>query len=807
MKPTEGRSAGKSGRSPANPALAQIFSLALRHHQAGQLQQAQTLYSQALAIDPNHAPSLHYLGVLALQSGRADRAVELIGRAIELEGRDPESHYNIGLAFRALGRIDEVVAHCRRAIALKADYADAHLNLGNALRQQGKLDEAAASYRRLAHLRRDSADAHFNLANVFAEQGKLKDAVAAYERTLALAPNHAQALNNFGTVLMNLGRAGEAVTFFHRALQHGPDLAESYINLAGALLAQGQVYDACGLINRAFETGVARSKPTEALDLVRRALATEESRDTRTLFVQCLRTLSPVPDLPYLRGLLIRALTEPWGRPSDLAPAAASLLRQDAAIGGVIDRAARAWPRRLSTQELFDESGLGAISGDDLLRSLLQSSFVRDLAFERFLTNLRAALLEIASAESPEHRDPEILALCCALARHCFINEYVFDGGEAELACAATLRDRLAAALEAGEDIPAFALAAAAMYHPLHTLPAAEKLPHRQWPEAVRDLLTQQVAEPAEEREIRESLPVLSAIDDEVSRAVQQQYEQNPYPRWAKAAPIGRALRLDDYLLSRFQHAGFRPLGKTDVDILIAGCGTGQHSALLAQQFIGAQVLAIDLSRASLGFAARMTRALGLTNVTYAQADILKLASLGRSFDVIDSSGVLHHLADPLAGWRVLLSRLRPGGVMRLGLYSLLARQDIEAVRGFVRTRGYRPIPDDIRRARQDLAEFPPGTPQRIITEASDFFSMSECRDLLFHVQEKSFTLAEIKQFLDEERLGFLGFETSAGVSQLYARKFPGDSAMSDLARWHAVEAENPRIFFNMYQFWVQKPV
>jgi hypothetical protein len=249
---------------------------------------------------------------------------------------------------------------------------------------------------------------------------------------------------------------------------------------------------------------------------------------------------------------------------------------------------------------------------------------------ERFLTNLRAALLEIASRESAERHDHAILTFCCALARHCFVNEYVFDAAEEEMARAAKLRDWLAAALARSSDIPALLLAAAAMYYPLHALPAAEDLLHGEWPEAVSGLLTQQVAEPAEEREIRESIPALSPIEDEVSRAVQQQYEQNPYPRWAKAAPIGRALRLDDYLGSKFQGAGFRPLGKTDVDVLIAGCGTGQHSALLAQQFIGAQVLAIDLSRASLGYAARMTRALGLSNVAYAQADILKLASLGR---------------------------------------------------------------------------------------------------------------------------------------------------------------------------------
>jgi hypothetical protein len=159
-----------------------------------------------------------------------------------------------------------------------------------------------------------------------------------------------------------------------------------------------------------------------------------------------------------------------------------------------------------------------------------------------------------------------------------------------------------------------------------------------------------------------------------------------------------------------------------------------------------------------------------------------------------------------LAGWRVLLSLLRPGGVMRLGLYSVLGRGDIEAVRRFVSQQGYRPVANDIRKARQHLATFADGTPQQTITAASDFFSMSECRDLLFHVQEKSFTLPEIQNILMAEDLVFLGFETTAGVSQLYARKFPDDSAMSDLDRWHAVETDNPRIFFNMYQFWVQKP-
>src|SRR5258705_1703901 len=91
----------------------------------------------------------------------------------------------------------------------------------------------------------------------------------------------------------------------------------------------------------------------------------------------------------------------------------------------------------------------------------------------------------------------------------------------------------------------------------------------------------------------------------------------------------------------------------------------------------------------------------------YAQADILKLESIGRSFDLVDASGVLHHLSDVKAGWRVLLKLLRPGGVMRVGLYSEMARRGIVAARSFVLERGYHPTADEIRRCRQKLMDLP----------------------------------------------------------------------------------------------------
>jgi len=151
----------------------------------------------------------------------------------------------------------------------------------------------------------------------------------------------------------------------------------------------------------------------------------------------------------------------------------------------------------------------------------------------------------------------------------------------------------------------------------------------------------------------------------------------------------------------------------------------------------------------------------------------------------------------------VLLALLRPGGFMHLGLYSETARRDVIAARAFIAERGYRPTADDIRRCRQDLLS----SPLKSIAKPRDFFSTSECRDLLFHVQEHRLTIPQIKSFLIEQDVQFIGFEFSPPAMQRYGSIFASARwSMQDLDRWHAFEIENPDTFAGMYQFWIQKP-
>lgn len=511
-----------------------------------------------------------------------------------------------------------------------------------------------------------------------------------------------------------------------------------------------------------------------------------------------------------MRTLLVRALTEPWGRPSELAPVSIGLVKLNIDIGAGVARAVEAWPERLSATVLFGSNGAPPLSANSLLCALLDSALVCDIEMERFLSMARHALLAAATTTVPDSEVSAGLHFYSALACQCFINEYVFSHTADEIQKASDLRDALVAALGANTPVPVIWPIAVAAYFPLYSLPLAARLLDTDWSAPVTAVLTQQIREPAEELQLRATIPALTNIEDSVSLLVQNQYEENPYPRWTKMEPVGKAKNIVGYLCQKFPLAAIqssdRRRGKGNaLDILIAGCGTGQHSISTAQRFPDGQLLAIDLSMSSLSYAKRKTHELGLTSIEYAQADLLKLASLDRRFDLIESVGVLHHLADPWAGLQVLLSLLRPGGFMRLGFYSEIARRNIVRARDFIAQQGYGATADEIRRCREDLIALDKTADFGTTLKSSDFFSVSNCRDLLIHVQEHRMTLTGIEAFLRENNLAFLGFEIEGDVLHSYKLRFPDDRAATNLDQWQIFEQENPDIYFGMYQFWVQK--
>jgi tetratricopeptide (TPR) repeat protein len=251
MSRTERRLAKKSGNEAGGRGQ-ELFAEALRHHQAGQLAEAERLYRQILARDPRHADSLHLLGVLAYQRGEPQAAVDLIGQAIAINADIPFFHNNRGLALKDLGQVDAAAAHYERALALKPDYVEALSNLGNLRLAQGRSDEAIAYYKRALAHNADYAEGQMNLGNALREQGKPEEAVARYERALALRSDYAEAHNNLGNALRDLGRLDRAVASFERALALKPDFAEACCNLGNVLHERGELEAAARQLERAI---------------------------------------------------------------------------------------------------------------------------------------------------------------------------------------------------------------------------------------------------------------------------------------------------------------------------------------------------------------------------------------------------------------------------------------------------------------------------------------------------------------------------------------------------------------------------
>lgn len=274
---------GFSGGPPELPAL---FAQASRFHQAGNLQEAVSLYQEILRLDPRHAMTLYQFGHAARQMGRLEAAADLIGRAIERESGSPAYHNDLGNVLCELGRFEEAAVSFARAVKLQPDLALAHFNLASAFQRQGKNEEALQSYAKAVQYRPENveahnnlglaalalgrldeaeaaftaaldhcpsfAEAHCNLGMMFYERGRVAEALACFRHAVALQPTLAEAHNGLGCALERRGELEAAEASFHQALSHRPDYAEAHHNLAAALREQVRFDEALASFGRAL---------------------------------------------------------------------------------------------------------------------------------------------------------------------------------------------------------------------------------------------------------------------------------------------------------------------------------------------------------------------------------------------------------------------------------------------------------------------------------------------------------------------------------------------------------------------------
>jgi 2-polyprenyl-3-methyl-5-hydroxy-6-metoxy-1,4-benzoquinol methylase/Flp pilus assembly protein TadD len=669
----------------------------------------------------------------------------------------------------------------REVLAADPGAADAWNMLAVALCQQNRLEAAAEAAERATTLRPKIAPYWLTRGNIAAARRLEREAQASFRRAVETKPDFTEAHYWLGRSCEREGKLTDAVAAYRAALRGAPEVAEIHYHLARALLGAERWHEALQAYQQAFERDP------------------EGSLDRR----ECL---------DRFRFLEFDSLAEFWH-----AEVTRFFRREDvdksryAMVGLRVlmaKRAFRAVRASADAQGPFepDTAALDEVSRDELFGLLLRDALIAQPEFEVLLTRLRAALLL-----DGELRARAPLDFLCDLALQCFNNEFIFAEAQTESTEVTELQCAIEAILRnpwVADKQLMRAVATLAMYRPLHAMRGVDALLAREPMSAgVGRLLYRSVCNVIEERRLRSGVRAVGAITETVSQAVRAQYEENPYPRWLsfdRMPPVSAA----EWIESEVPGLQTPTELSAALRLLVAGCGTGVEALGLATQIVGVQVKAVDLSLSSLAYAQRMANELSVTNVEFQQADILELAKWPERFDIVYCVGVLMAMRDPQAGLRALLPLVRPGGLLKLGVYSKRARASVNVARQIIRQRRLPATASAIREFRQYIYAAEQGSSLKSLLRWRDFYSMSDCRDFLFHVQEHQFELPQVAAMLHDHGLTVLGMskQLPRHAVAAYRQMFPRDETLADLQKWDAVERRYPETFLGMYQVWCRKP-
>ena len=710
--------------------IGQALQNAIEAHKAGQVQEADRLYTAILQAQPKHPDANHNMGVLAVGVGKVQEALPFFKTALEASPDTAQFWLSYIDALIKLDKLTDAKAFLDQAKS-KGAQGDRFDQLEKMLSKQGTSKSQTTQ---------DPPQHQLLTLRNLCGQGQYQEALRQSKNLMIEYPNSVKIYNLIGVSSQGLGKLEEAVEAFNKALKIKPDYAKANFNM-GITLER-----------------ITFKKP---------------NRDLQKTIISMLEQKAFV-------------------RPVNIANATITLLKFE--------------PNLQKHLQLVDDEVLQSpldvisdLSELPLLMKLMNVCPLPDLKLEKLLKNLRnGILLNILDIKDAS---PELLRFQSALALQCYTNEYIYNHSEEEEKALLALEKIVKKAFKGNEQPSPQMILALASYKVLNQYDWCNLLVTT---DLIQEVIIRQIEEPQKEKDLKPYFPVLEEITDNVSSEVSKQYEESPYPRW-----VNLGLDLKPKLISQMVDEiklnlhDYKIFDVEKPEILIAGCGTGQHSIGTAARFKSAMVLAIDLSLSSLAYAKRKTEEFRIENIKYMQADILDSSHLNKQFDIIESVGVLHHMADPRVGWEALTDCLKPGGLMKIGLYSELARQHIMRIREEISQLGIGSSNKEMRSFR-DLIIKSEKDHHKLIMNSGDFYSLSTLKDLLFHVQEHRFTIPLIKDHLDKLGLHFCGFESKVIASHFKLTNTYKEDPY-DLNKWQAYEEANQRSFAGMYQFWCQK--
>ncbi|MDA7648248.1 tetratricopeptide repeat protein [Alphaproteobacteria bacterium] len=720
-----------------------LFKAAIDRYQKGQLEATDLISKEILKLDPENVQALQLSGVLACQLRQYGVALDLLSKAI----------------------------------LIKPDYGDALFNRGQVLKEVERYEEALDDYSQALCVHPKDPRILNNRANVLVHLNRHNEALNDFDKVINHKPNDPVAYYNRGLLLQNIDRFEDALNDYKEAISRNNIFVDAYIN-SGIILINLQ-------------------RPSEALVCFKTALSIDPSSELAlyNLGSMLKRLRASYYDSELMSLIVLLLEKQNFVRPNDIVAKSISLLKLDSDFARILKTYAKDKTESLSYLTIKELSRI------PLLLKLMEVCPLPDLEIESLLKGVRAFILfNISNLK----RTSEVLYFQKALALQCFTNEYLYEETEDELKALKKLESSIKNKVDTRKEFDPSEVACVAAYKSLLNYSWAGLF--AQCP-ALETIYTRQFLEPMRENKLKSEMPTLCMSKDNVSIKVRMQYEENPYPRWVNASLSWEKISIKDFISINHLKVLNHTISTVKAPkILIAGCGTGQHSIETASMFKNSLVTAIDLSLSSLAYAKRKTQEFDIQNIKYIHCDILNTEALGQKFDIVESVGVLHHMGQPVAGWEALTSCLRTGGLMRIGLYSKLARHHLKKAQRAnknsqkIRQNG---LISSIKSMRAKIisSEKSGGTP---MLDSADFYTVSMFRDLVMHVQEHQFTIPLIKDNLAKLGLKFIGFE-GEDLIQKFQLVYPKANDLYDLDKWNLFEKNNPNIFFEMYQFWCQK--
>lgn len=574
--------------------------------------------------------------------------------------------------------------------------------------------------------------------------------------------------------LLDSGNYASAATAFQQLLDINNNIVDAHVGLCMSKTMLGQKQDALPVLLKALEL-----RPDDASRrLLLWFLNSPGSLEYNPGIAEELRNCLPIPQF-----------SRPAGRCAEAEIRKKYKLDQDGTH-----------PKASSTE--LSQPWLT----DPLFLDVLSKSIISDCTIEYALVSIRKKLL--LSRNEIELDEKNIRNICISLAEQCFNNGYVFYESNKEKASLAVLEREISTPAETDNRLLIWTLYRPLFNHPLG--PELAAIPVSRWGTDLENLVEKTLYRKTTEKYHQGNIPVLGVPGNSVSRTVQKQYEEFAYPQWShsggtvsdtrqRLASVNPGFQAPDYLNAK-------------LDILIAGAGTCQHPVQVAMSNQQARVTAFDLSSTSLAYGVRMADELGISNISFLQGDILDIEKTGKTFDVIECTGVLHHMERPVDGWKKLTRVLRDDGLMKIALYSETARRKFLPIWEDIRKSGLTGSADEIRKFRYDIIQAmveSNGHAMSDIMKIADSHTLSGCKDFLFNVQELRFTIPQIQSALALLGLTFIGMEGPAplhALAMLISQgQIPANSSAQDLDTWDQVEKLAPDTFIHMYQFWCIK--